>query len=177
MLALRQRTRYIQSKRGDASRKQRARGGYAKVPVVDDSGVVLGSESANANESMWGGGFDESRITLRGVDDRMREQYEDELEEEERERQHQWGQPAYRIGGGGGGTEAASSPSATQVPAVAAHKAVVGPDELVPGEIEPVEDKNEQLEGTKTLLMWLPALFDVSQPISLCPCRASSGLT
>ena len=143
---------------------------------MEDSGVVLGNDQVNANESMWGGGFDESRITLRGVDDRMRAQYEDELEEEEeqreRDRQQEWGQPAYRIGGGG---TSATSSSATLAPPVAAHKAVVGPDELVPGEIEPVEDKNEQLEGTKTLLMWLPALFDVSSasPLWLCSPRPS----
>lgn len=43
-----------------------------------------------------------------------------------------------------------------------AHKAVVGPDELVPGEVEPVEVQSPKLQGTKTLLMWLPAIFDVS---------------
>lgn len=42
------------------------------------------------------------------------------------------------------------------------HKAVVGPDELVPGVEDPVPAEEETLKGTKNLLMWLPAIFDVS---------------
>ena len=53
---------------------------------------------------------------------------------------------------------------------VKAHKSVVGPDEIVPGEEEAVA-KAEKLAGAKTMLMWLPALFDVSPSLLLLPCR------
>ena len=48
-------------------------------------------------------------------------------------------------------------------PPVLAHKSVVGPDELVPGAELPVEKQSEELSGTKALLMWLPAIFDVGR--------------
>lgn len=47
---------------------------------------------------------------------------------------------------------------------VHAHKGVVGPDELVPGEAEDVQPLAQQLSGVKALLMWMPAMFDVSSP-------------
>lgn len=44
---------------------------------------------------------------------------------------------------------------------VKARKSVVGPDEIVPGQ-EAAIAKAEKLAGAKLMLMWLPALFDVS---------------
>lgn len=49
---------------------------------------------------------------------------------------------------------------------IAAHKAVVGPDELLPGETEPQPKEAEVLAGSRTLLMWLPAIFDVRRALS-----------
>lgn len=44
---------------------------------------------------------------------------------------------------------------------VQAHKSIVGPDEILPGDIVPTAPCPE-LSGTKAFLMWLPAIFDVS---------------
>lgn len=49
---------------------------------------------------------------------------------------------------------------------VHAHKAVVGPDELLPGEQEPVPKNGEKMVGFTQALMWLPAIFDVSHLLS-----------
>lgn len=48
---------------------------------------------------------------------------------------------------------------------VHAHKAVVGPDELLPGEQEPMPKNGEKMVGFTQALMWLPAIFDVSNSI------------
>jgi hypothetical protein len=45
---------------------------------------------------------------------------------------------------------------------VHAHKAVVGPDELLPGEEAPPPKNGEKMVGFTQALMWLPAIFDVS---------------
>ena len=64
------------------------------------------------------------------------------------------------IQGGNAAASSSASNEETQT-GIAAHKAVVGPDELVPGEETPEPKEAEKLKGTKTLLMWLPAIFDV----------------
>ena len=48
--------------------------------------------------------------------------------------------------------------------AIRSHKSIVGPDQLVPGEAE-LAPESPELKGFKALLMWLPAICDVS----LCP--------
>jgi hypothetical protein len=78
----------------------------------------------------------------------------DSEEEEELDQQ----EDARLMQGGSGSYTASTTQEQT---GIAAHKAVVGPDELVPGEQEPVPLEAEKLKGTKTLLMWLPAIFDV----------------
>lgn len=45
---------------------------------------------------------------------------------------------------------------------VHAVKAVVGPDELLPGEVEDPPKNGEKMVGFTQALMWLPAIFDVS---------------
>lgn len=45
---------------------------------------------------------------------------------------------------------------------VHAVKAVVGPDELLPGEVEDFPKNGEKMVGFTQALMWLPAIFDVS---------------
>lgn len=77
--------------------------------------------------------LNDTEITIRGADE-----YEHEEEEEDQDE--------------------SSDDDGT---GVKAHKSVVGPDEIVPGQEEAIA-KAEKLAGAKTMLMWLPALFDVS---------------
>lgn len=122
---------------------------YAKIPtIVDDSGVVLNTESS---------------ITMRTVvDDGDEEEQASEYVDEDMRRN------------GGRADEV--------IEGVHAHKAVVGPDELLPGDQEPMPKNGEKMVGFTQALMWLPAIFDVSFQIArlsctLCymPCRLQNS--
>lgn len=153
-LISRNKTSSSRNRQGEASSSRHGR--YAKIPSSDivDSGVVL-----NDNGHQIDYNNNASSITMRTV---VEDLVDDEEEQEEETR---WSGRQQSNGGSAGTSTTLQDDEEEENTTLGLHakKAVVGPDELIPVIDEGPEPKlEEKLQGTKQLLMWLPAIFDVS---------------
>lgn len=147
-------------------------------PLPVDSGVVLNSESSITMRTVHGGGSGRSDD---GEDDDEAEETDAFAQQQQQRRTSSYinsqqtmlydADAEYRDEY----EYEHEGESSSSSPPLKAHKPLVGPDELIPAQEIPVPKSGEPLEGSRTLLMWLPAIFDVSSLASLSLCLASCG--